>query len=529
MKTKTNTLQLNLHGVDMASAIIQEWLESVGIERKDILRIRLTMEEMLIAICENGDGKVEAELRFSKRKGDWWLRINYDGERFDPTTPAENELGGWSEALLARTGFVPSWRWRTNHNELSLLIPSKKRQTGNVMLIVVVIAIVTGLLGQFLPEAVKTISTDYALTYLSDCFLHLLNTFIGMMVFLSIVTGICGIGSAADFGRIGKLMMSRFVASTFILCAFIVFVSRFFFPLGEGGDGGGFKFETILKMIFDIIPANPVSPFLEGNTLQIVFLATIIGIIMLLTGSETEGIRNLFLQAQTLIMRCVEVVCTLLPLFIFCSLVMLFWSSGTKVLLQLWKPIVVGTVLSAIIAIVYIFVVCRKLKVKLPVLINKLIPDFIIALSTASSAAAFATSMEINEKKLGIDPSFSRTAVPIGGILCAGSFSMLYVVTAAFLAEYYGMHADIAWWIILWLVCSLLSMATPPVAGGMISCMSILILQMGIPQAGLAIGATLTMVLDFICTAFRFPILHAELILQADKLGLLDHEILQRK
>ena len=79
MKTKTNTLQLNLHGVDMASAIIQEWLESVGIERKDILRIRLTMEEMLIAICENGDGKVEAELRFSKRKGDWWLRSREPG------------------------------------------------------------------------------------------------------------------------------------------------------------------------------------------------------------------------------------------------------------------------------------------------------------------------------------------------------------------------------------------------------------------------------------------------------------------
>ena len=36
------------------------------------------------------------------------------------------------------------------------------------------------------------------------------------------------------------------------------------------------------------------------------------------------------------------------------------------------------------------------------------------------------------------------------------------------------------------------------------------------------------MLLDFICTACRVPALHYELILQADKLGLLDREMLRR-
>ena len=43
--------------------------------------------------------------------------------------------------------------------------------------------------------------------------MNLLNTFIGPMIFLSIVTGICGFGSVAAFGKAGKLMMTRFVTA----------------------------------------------------------------------------------------------------------------------------------------------------------------------------------------------------------------------------------------------------------------------------------------------------------------------------
>ena len=71
-------------------------------------------------------------------------------------------------------------------------------------------------------------------------------------------------------------------------------------------------------------------------------------------------------------------------------------------------------------------------------------------------------------------------------------------------------------------------MATPPVAGGVVSCLSILILQLNIPQEGLVIGTTLALLLDFITTSFRVMCLHFEVILQADRLDLLDREILRK-
>lgn len=528
LKPQTKTICLDRRGVDAASEMIGFWLETAGLERRDIARIRLTMEEMLSAIARHGEG-VLAELRFSRRFGEWRLRVRYDGDRFDPTAGDKSELDEWTEELLSRTGFVPVWHWRLKKNELLFRIPTRKRRPEILMLACIAAALVIGILGQSLPETVRTIASDYVLSFLSDGFLNLLNTFIGPMIFLSIVTGICGIGSSSALGRIGKLMISRFIGTTFVICGILTVIVRFCFPLSSGSSGGSSQFRAILEMIFTIIPSNPVKPFLDGNTFQIVFLAAVTGTVLLLTGSETEGVRKFVSQMQTVVIRCISAVCMLLPVYIFSSLVMLFWKNGADVLLQFWKPIVLNAVLCVLTTAVYLLVTCRKLNVKPGVLVPKLVPDFLIALSSSSSSAAFSKTLEINETKLGIDPAFSRTAVPVGNILFSAAFCLIYVMSGAFLAEYYGVQADIAWWIILWLVSSLLCMATPPVAGGMISCLSILLLQLEIPQEGLILGVTLTMLMDFFCTSFRVACLHLELILQADRLNLLDREMLRRK
>ena len=238
MKTQTKTVRLDRPGVDAASETIRNWLESAGVTQRDVLRIRLAMEGLLNRISEHGEGRTEAELRFRRRIGEWRLYVFYDGDRFNPAGQKESDVDAWTADLLARTGFVPSWRWRGRRNELLLRIPSGKRRPERVMLGCAVAAILVGMLGNYLPEAVKTAAADYVLSFLSDGFLRLLGSFIGLMVFFSIITGVCGIGSSANLGRIGKLMISRFVGLTFLITAACVFMARFFFPLGRGTDSG---------------------------------------------------------------------------------------------------------------------------------------------------------------------------------------------------------------------------------------------------------------------------------------------------
>ena len=172
---------------------------------------------------------------------------------------------------------------------------------------------------------------------------------------------------------------------------------------------------------------------------------------------------------------------------------------------------------------------CIKLKVSPKVLLPKLIPDFLIGLSTGSTSLALSTMIDINKNQLGIDESYSGFATPLGVLLHNESYSMLYMLCTVFLAEHYGVEVNLAWWITLWLLSSLIAMATPPVPGGTISCLSIMMLQLHIPTEGLALAVTLSMFLDFLCTGVRIPILHMTMALQANRLGLIDHEILRKK
>ena len=277
MKAQKKTICLNCKGVDEASECIQNWLQEAGIRHADIIRIRLTMEEMLSIISEHGEDDLEAELRFVKRLNDWQLSVRYNGTCFDPTEKKENELQEWTAQLLSRTGFSPAWRWHSQRNELLLRIPGKAGWTKYMILYFVAAAVVAGLLGRFLPDTVRNSIAEYGLAFLTKGFLDLLNTFIGIKIFLSIVTGICGIGSASAFERIGKLMISRFVTITFLICAAVVFAVSRVFPLNPGTAGEGSTLSVILEMVFGIIPSNPIEPFLKGNTLQIVFMAAIIG------------------------------------------------------------------------------------------------------------------------------------------------------------------------------------------------------------------------------------------------------------
>ena len=110
MKTKKEGVDLDLQGVDKASALIQGWLTEADLRRQDMLRIRLTMEELLAKVCRHGGEGLRAELSFTKRVGAGWLRIRYGGERYDPTRSADDALEELSDTILAQTGFIPSWR-----------------------------------------------------------------------------------------------------------------------------------------------------------------------------------------------------------------------------------------------------------------------------------------------------------------------------------------------------------------------------------------------------------------------------------
>ena len=170
MSKQRLSIILDPAGVDEASETISQWLKEEGIGQRDITRIRLSLEEILYNILNQTEEAISAEVTYFHRFGGRSLRVRYGGKRFDPRKPADNEMEEFTAALLARTGILPVWRWRFGKNEVSLTVTTRKKHAELLMLGCIVLAVAIGLLGQYIPQSIRTAVTDYGLTFLSTDF-----------------------------------------------------------------------------------------------------------------------------------------------------------------------------------------------------------------------------------------------------------------------------------------------------------------------------------------------------------------------
>ena len=532
MKEIKKELLLDQAGVDTVSQEIASWLADLGLSGQERIRIRLTMEELLLRVSEHFDGKVTGRLFLGKSLGTPVIRFRYRAEAFDPIRAAEDhdyEIASWTDRILARMGLSPSWHFRRGWNSLTQKLPHDGHSSQLILVAALVLAIAAGIAGTALPVRVQTSVSAFILFPLSEIFTRLLNTFLGPMVFFSIMVGICGIGNAADFGRIGKQMVTRFMLFTLLGSAAAALLTRPFFTLSGSGSGGESQLVSIRDLLLNIIPSNPVKPFYDGNTLQIIFMAAMLGVLLVSAGPSGARVRELAADLGDIVTEAIRTVCRLLPLFIFASFTLQIWESGIKTLMGLWKPIVLCAAVCTIFLIVKLSYVCFRLKVTPALLLKKIFPSMVVGFSTASGSAAFSLCSEVNDKELGIDPTLTRIGYPIGSSIYSVCIAVLYVMTAYTAGELNGTGGSIGWMLTLWIVCTVVSFAVPPVTGGSMACVGIVIKQLGLPGEAMAIAGLLSLILDFIATGFGLGLRHLELILQADHLGMLDKEVLRKR
>ena len=520
---------LDNKGINDISKSIGKWAEDMKLDLKTALRTRLTAEELLMRISNHYGEKQTGTLYTGKRFGMPYIRFRYHGDPFNPMDTSSDPLSVWGNQLLANMGQSPAWSYSSGQNELMFRFTASGPSFELLLLLSLTGAIAFGLCGSILPAAVVKNLSDFVLRPLSDIFLGLLNTFAGLLIFLSVVNGTLGIGNAAEFGRIGKKMIPRFLALTAIGNAVALLMSRFVFALQSGETAGGGEIgESLLKIVLNCVPTNPVKPFYDGNSLQIVFLAMMISVVMLSVGERSANLRAVLSDSNVVIMDTIRVVCRLLPLYVFTSMTLQFWETGIDKLLMLWKPITATTVICLLFFIVKVLYTSVRLHVRTGTLIRKILAPMIVGFSTASSSSAFSIGAETCEKKLGISGQLTKIGVPIGCILYSQSAAIMFTIIACYFSESYGISVDAAWLITTWLLTTILACATPPVSGGPLACIGVMFTQLGIPGEAMALAATLGVILDFVCTGFMLGMVQIELVLQSDHLGMLDKEILSK-
>lgn len=164
----------------------------------------------------------------------------------------------------------------------------QKHITGAIF-IGLLLGILTGL---FLADRFAPVLTVTSL--LGGIYMNALNMMIFPLVFCSVVMGICSIGSIKTTGKITGASMVFFLCTTALASLAGLIIPRLI-HLGKGvsfematSDIAATDMSNILETIKNLIPSNPVAAFAQGNMLQVLVFAVIIGFTLIAVGKKVS-------------------------------------------------------------------------------------------------------------------------------------------------------------------------------------------------------------------------------------------------
>ena len=521
---------LTNQAVDEASDQVAAFLEKLKTERKNLLRLKLLTEELLLDWQEHFSESAVFTLKMGKRFGRPYIQLELEGERYNALDKDTEDFGEYRNRLMANMGLAPVYSYFRGKNSLLFKLKKQSLHPLAALGFSVALGLLTGAAGLWLPDGLRMGILDYVLTPIYDTFFDILGSIAGPLVFLSVAWGIYGIGDTATFGRIGKRMILHFLGMCYFISTICTLLAIPFFELRMSGNVGSVsQLDGLFRMVLDFFPPDIVTPFQEGNSLQIIFLGSAVGVGLLVLGSQTQLVAQTIEQVDVLLQFLMELVSKLVPAFIFVVLVQLMWSGTLDVVLSAWKPLVVLVLLSVVMSAFLLLLAAWRTRVSPRLLFKKVLPTFIIAATTASSVASFGTCVSTCEQKLGVSNSITSFGTPLGVVLFPPSTAVCFILICIYSAEVYAVECSLTWFVLVIFTGTLLAIASPPIPGGTLTCYTILFAQLGIPEVALVAALALDVLCDFVATGFNMLCLELELVLQAKNTGLLNTKIMHKE
>lgn len=488
--------------VDEFSEQLYGLLLEKELDMKEAVRLRLAAEEtMLYWMSELGE--CPCSMKLESRFGRTQLTISATGRRADPADAEEDpDLSFGTRTLMNALGVTFAFNYQKGINSLTYTLPRKKK-LGELqkLVLAIVLALTGGLILNRAPASVTSFFSEVLLAPLFDTYMGILSAMAGPMMFLTVLLGIVSIGDTATLSRIGKKLIGMFLGVQVILVVIAAVCGIFFFGLkvNMGGDIHALSLQ-IITLLLDIIPDNLFQPFLDSNSLQIVFIAAVCGFCVLLLKKQMKFVTEFAEDINCLVSFIMKLIGSMAPMFIFICVLDMSLSGMLKEVLNAKEFMIFFLVFYVLYLGGLLFSFSRKTRLGLKHALKKLMDCYILAVTTASSTASFGIAMETCNK-LGIRSKLSTFGLPLGIVLYAPAHALGFASMGLFMLQLSGMEATLAALVALVILSVLLAIAAPPVSGGILACFTILFVQLGIPAEQIALAIGLSAIYDYLATA----------------------------
>ena len=512
-------------------------------EKKRALKTELLAEETLVLFARHAAKGAALTVQIRRSGGDAAVILAMEGEAFDPYGGAagiteddasEDVIRG---VLLRSQGEKFKYTHTGAVNQVRIQTGRSDRKVQSATFIALGLGLIFGLLGRFvLPAAFTSAVCDYLLTPARTMFMNALKIVIAPMVFFSIVTCVSQFGSLKELGKLGAKVIGMYLLTTVFAVGLGIGLFTLFQPgvFGFALSGG---FETaapavdaaadtsLLNTIVNIVPSNFLAPFVEADTLQLIFLAVLCGAAVGMIGQYSGVIKNLFEACNSLFLTLMSLIARLIPLAVFASVALMTVQMGGNSFKSVLS--VSGVFVLAIFCMLLIYAVLILALGRLNPLTfyRKNWEGMVTSFTLSSSSAAMPTNMRICTEKLGVSPRVSSFSIPLGATINMDGACIFLAILGLFLARAYGVAVPPSMILSLSITIVLLSLGAPGAPGAAFLCLAVVLRTLNVPVEAIGLIMAINPILDMFDTMSNTTGDMAAAVIVAHSENLLDTEV----
>ncbi len=338
-------------------------------------------------------------------------------------------------------------------------------------------------------------------------FIDLLKMLVGILVFSSIVTGICHINDPKKLGRIGLRAISFYVITTLIAIS-IGIVFAYLIKPGSGlhlfhetfGEGDARRLGA-LDFISSMVPSNPFASLVEGNVLQVIVFAVFFAFAITICGEKAKPVATFFESITEVMNSLTHMIMKFAPIGVFALMATSVGELGIGIVWPLVKFLGCN-LFACFIQVICIFTVSIRLLANVPVMpfFKGMKDAMVLAFTTSSSAATLPVTMECAREELGISDDISGFVLALGSTVNMNGAAIGQAVSCIFIAQAYGIELTMFKISILIITSLLSAIGAAGIPGQGIVMLSIVLNSIGLPLEGIALVAGVDRLREMIST-----------------------------
>ena len=483
---------LSNENIDLISERFVKLMAENKVPPRESMEQRISLEEVLLEYQGEfgNDAAIEVEERTSFGKKIFRLKIS--GHEFDPFETQEGSDKAILHHMYDQMDRAPHYSYSGGVNKVQFTVPSREEEHMSKIVLALVLGIGFGVISDIIFPGANQVIVNYLVDPVCDVFIGMLSALAGPMIFIFVMLGIYNIGDIKTFSKLGKPMLVRIVGYSLFLAGLSAIALAPFVDF-TWDTSQEMEAMDVTNSLIGMIPTNFFTPFSQGDILQIIIIAVVLGICFIALGENAKTIIKFFDGLNKAIAIIVEQLNKYMPIFIFFGVANIVMTDKYQQLSNIYMLIVFMVITYVLGWVVLASTAWVGGKVNPLTFIKISRKPFKAGVKREGDRELYSAL-----KKLGVSQRLMDFAIPFSKALYKPAFAAELIAFATYLVVACGLRMTPVWLIVGAVMCVVISIAIPPIPGGDLVCYVIFLTQLTLPPEMIVLPAVLTSLTAYI-------------------------------